>query len=103
MENLAELSQDFVEYAPIILIILTFICKNKIFTTPSQLSEKIMEERKEIMKEVEDRFLSLVAFREFEKRVDNNFKGLNHQLEKVDLSLEKIKDILIEKWGIYFE
>ena len=37
--------------------------------------------------------------REFEKRVDNNFKGLGRQLEKVDDSLERIKDILIKNKG----
>ena len=99
MENLSLLKQDIIEYAPIILILITYICKNKIFVTPAQLSEKISCERKEIIKEVENRFLSLVAFHEFEKRVDNNFKGINRQLEKVDSSLEHIKDILIKAKG----
>ena len=99
MENLSLLKQDIIEYAPIILILITYICKNKIFVTPAQLSEKISSERKEIIKEVENRFLSLVAFHEFEKRVDNNFKGINRQLEKVDSSLEHIKDILIKTKG----
>ncbi len=93
MENISITGKGVIEYAPLILIILTYICKNKIFVTPAGLSE----ERKEILKEVENRFLSLVAFHEFEKRVDNNFKGLNRQLEKVDTSLEHIKDILIKK------
>ena len=99
MENIQIISKDIIEYAPIILIVFTFLCKNKIFITPSQLTEKISHERKEIMEEVENRFLSLVAFREFEKRVDNNFKGLGRQLEKVDDSLEHIKDILIKNRG----
>ena len=99
MENLSLLKQDIIEYAPIILILITYMCKNKIFVTPVQLSEKISSERKEIIKEVENRFLSLVAFHEFEKRVDNNFKGINRQLEKVDSSLEHIKDILIKQKG----
>lgn len=99
MDNLSNIGQDIIEYAPIVLLIITYINKNKLFVTPSQLLDKISTERKEIMKEVENKFLSLVAFREFEKRVDNNFKGLGRQLEKVDNSLEHIKDILIKQKG----
>lgn len=99
MDNFPQISQEIMEYAPIIIIVVAFICKNKIFVTPAQMADKISTERKEIMKEVENKFLSLVAFREFEKRVDNNFKGLGRQLEKVDTSLEHIKDILIKQKG----
>jgi len=99
MDNLPHISQEIIEYAPIVLIVIGFLCKNKIFVTPAQMSDKIAVERKEIMKEVENKFLSLVAFREFEKRVDNNFKGIGRQLEKVDTSLEHIKDILIKQRG----
>lgn len=93
MENIVGIEKNVIEYAPIIICVLVFFMRSKIFITPTQLSD----ERKEIIKEVENRFLSLVAFHEFEKRVDNNFKGLNRQLEKVDTSLEHIKDILIKK------
>lgn len=93
MNDTFQLEQNVIEYAPILICVLVFFLRNKIFITPSQLSE----ERKEIIKEVENRFLSLVAFHEFEKRVDSNFKIINRQLEKVDNSLEHIKDILIRK------
>ena len=93
MDNITPVEHNIIEYAPILICVLVFFLRSKIFITPSQLSE----ERKEIIKEVENRFLSLVAFHEFEKRVDSNFKTINRQLEKVDTSLEHIKDILIRK------
>lgn len=90
----------FVEYAPIIIVILCFFLKNKIFVTFSQLQQA----HKEIIEEIENRFLSLVAFREFEKRIEDNFNGMKKRFEesskrfdKLDDNLEHIKDILIKK------
>ena len=39
MEN----SQFWIEYAPIIIVLLTFIWKNKLFVTPQQLAEMKLE------------------------------------------------------------
>ena len=39
MEN----SQFLIEYAPIIIVLLTFIWKNKLFVTPQQLAEMKLE------------------------------------------------------------
>ncbi len=97
------ISQDvIVQYAPYILIVIAFCCKNKIFVTPAQLQK----ERKGIIEEVETKFLSLVAFREFEKRIDSNFNNIkvrfddgSARFDKIDRNLEHIKDILIDKKG----
>lgn len=107
-----------IEYAPIVIIIITFLFKNRIFVTPEQLNEVLKAnkalcgeectkqfvtkedmqiERKELLKEVENRFLSIIAFREFEKRIDGKFTDWNNRFDKVDASLEHITDLLIKK------
>lgn len=66
--------------------------------------EQMQNERKELLEEVERRFLSIVAFREFEKRIDEHFKTTDRRFadsskrfDKVDASLEHITDLLIKK------
>lgn len=90
----------FVEYAPILIVVVAFLFKNKFFVTPEQMQL----ERKGLMKEVEEKFLSLLAFHEYEKRMDDNFLNIKDKFEdtsnrfdKVDESLEHIKDLLIKK------
>lgn len=91
--TLASSQEIVIQYAPIILVVVAFCFKNKIFVTPEQLQQ----ERKGIIKEVEEKFLSLVAFREFEKRIDSNFENGSKRFDKIDENLEHIKDILIKK------
>lgn len=101
MDTVTTVSQDvIVQYAPIIVVVACFLLKNKIFVTPEQMQK----ERKGIIEEVEERFLSLVAFREFEKRIEDNyvniknrFKDGSKRFDKIDDNLEHIKDILIKK------
>ena len=89
---------DFLIYAPVVLVIIHFIISWNLFVTPNQMQE----ERKLLLEEVERRFLSIVAFREFEKRIDEHFKTTDRRFsesstrfDKVDASLSHITDILI--------
>lgn len=89
---------EFTQYAPLIIVVIVFVIQNKIFVTPAQL--EVM--RKQLTEEVEKKFLSLVAFRQFEKRMNDNFKALadhqesNHkQFEHINEKLDHITDILI--------
>ncbi len=75
------MENHIIQYAPYILIVLFFCIKNKIFVTPGQFQEELKEievkneERyKNIIKDVENKFLSLAAFHEFEKRIEDHFK-----------------------------
>lgn len=70
------------------------------FTT----KEQMQLERKELLEEVERRFLSIVAFREFEKRIDEHFKTTDRRFEdsskrfdNIDRSLEHITELLIKE------
>ena len=89
-----------VEYAPIIIVVFVFLMKNRVFVTPEQLQK----ERKDFTAEIERRFLSLAAFREYEKRMDDNFETVNNRItesnnrfDNVDRSLEHIVDLLIKR------
>ena len=91
---------EFMNYAPIIFVVVVFCLKNRLFVTPEQMQK----ERQNLIEEVERRFLSLAAFREYEKRMDDNFKTINRRFcesnerfDKVDNSLEHITDLLIKR------
>ena len=92
--------KEFIEYAPIIVVVIGFLFKHRLFVTPEQMQE----ERKNLIEEVERRFLSLAAFREYEKRMDDNFNTINRRFsesntrfDKVDATLEHITDLLINR------
>lgn len=92
--------QEFIGYAPIIFVVVVFCLKNRLFVTPEQMQK----ERQSLIEEVERKFLSLQAFREYEKRMDDNFQTVNRRFsesnerfDKVDKSLEHITDLLIKR------
>lgn len=66
--------------------------------------EDMQIERKELLGEVEQKFLTLAAFREFEKRMEKNFETIDRRLsdsskrfDKLDKALEHITDLLIQQ------
>lgn len=115
--------EKFIEYAPIIIVVIGFAISYGIFVTPAKLSEALQPyktdeennkkfvtaedmqlEHKKLLEEVEQRFLSIVAFREFERRIEDNFNTINrrfsessHRFDKVDNNLENITNILMRK------
>lgn len=113
----------FIEYAPIIMVVIGFAVSYGIFVTPAKLSEALQAyktddennkkyvtaedmqlEHKKLLEEVEQRFLSIVAFREFERRIEDNFNTINrrfsessHRFDKVDGKLDHIEDLLVRR------
>lgn len=66
--------------------------------------EQMQIERKNLLEEVEHKFLTLAAFREFEKRMEKNFETIDRRLsdsskrfDKLDATLEHITDLLIQR------
>ena len=66
--------------------------------------EQMQIERKELLEEVREQYLSILAFREVEKRFDENFKTIDRRLnesskrfDKLDATLEHITDLLIKQ------
>ena len=67
-------------------------------------NEDMQLERKGLLEEVREQYLSLFAFREVEKRFDENFKTIDRRLndsskrfDKLDAALEHITDLIIKK------
>uniref|UniRef100_UPI004024BF2B hypothetical protein n=1 Tax=Candidatus Stercorousia sp. TaxID=3048886 RepID=UPI004024BF2B len=90
--------ENFLEYAPIIIVVVAYLFKNKVFITPVQLKE----EHSKIIAEIEAKYLTLIAHKEFEKRINDNFKAIEQRFDDsskrfdhIDDSLDRIKDILI--------
>lgn len=73
--------EHFIEYSPIIVVVLIFFIQQKIFVTPEQLEKK----HREIMEEIEEKFVSL-----------NSFKDLKEQFSEVKDKIDKIYDLLID-------
>lgn len=108
----------YLDYAAIILVVVGFCIGYGIFITPKKL-EEILEkrsekcsdtcreqyvtkeemqiERKELLLEVERRFLEKVAFQEFTKRFDDKFDVMSKTLDKVVENQEHIKDYIIRR------
>lgn len=111
----------YLDYASIILVVIGFCVAYGVFITPQKLTKILKEkgeecnnackdsyvtkedmqiERKELLLEVERRFLEKVAFQEFTKRFDDKFDVMSKTLDKVVENQEHIKDYIIQKKGI---
>ena len=73
--------ENFIEYSPIIVVLLIFLLQHKIFVTPEQLEKK----HREIIEEIEEKFVSL-----------NSFKDLKDQFSEVKEKIDKMYDLLID-------
>ena len=73
--------EHFIEYSPIIVVILIFFIQQKIFVTPEQLEKK----HREIIEEIEEKFVSL-----------NSFRDLKEHFSEVKDKIDKIYDLLID-------
>lgn len=68
--------------------------------------EEMQVEKEKLLDEVERKFLTIYAFREFEKRIDQNFGVINRRFEdstkrfdRLDDGIEHLKDLLIQLRG----
>ena len=71
----------FIEYSPIIIVVLMFFVQQKIFVTPEQLERK----HREIIDEMEEKFVSIISF-----------KDLKDQFSEVKEKIDKMYDLLID-------
>lgn len=72
--------EQFMYYAPIIVVVLIFLIQERIVVTPEQLEKK----HREIIKDVEKRFATL-----------NSFEDLKGQFFEMKDKIDKIYDCLI--------
>lgn len=73
--------EKFIEYSPIIIVVLVFFVQQKIFVTPEQLEKK----HREILDEMEEKFVSIISFRD-----------LKDQFSEVKEKIDKMYDLLID-------
>jgi len=73
--------EKFIEYSPIIIVVLVFFVQQKIFVTPEQLEKK----HREIIDEMEEKFVSIISF-----------KDLKDQFSEVKEKIDKMYDLLID-------
>ncbi len=68
------------EYAPLIMVLIAILIQWRLFVSPVELEKK----HREIMKDMEDKFVSWAAFKILKETVDN-----------VDNKVSKIYEILV--------
>lgn len=73
--------EKFIEFSPIIVVVLMFLLQQKIFVTPEQLEKK----HREIIEEIEEKYVSIVSF-----------KDLKEQFTEVKDKIDKIYELLID-------
>nr|DAT14482.1 MAG TPA: hypothetical protein [Caudoviricetes sp.] len=71
----------FIEYSPIIIVVLMFFVQQKIFVTPEQLEKK----HREIIEEIEEKFVTI-----------HSFVDLKDQFSEVKDKIDKMYDLLID-------
>lgn len=71
---------NFIYYAPVIIVVLVFLIQQRIVVTPEELEKK----HREILKDIEARFVPL-----------NSHEDLKNQFSEIKDKIDKIYDCLI--------
>jgi hypothetical protein len=71
---------NFIYYAPVIIVVLVFLIQQRIVVTPEELERK----HREILKDIETRFVTL-----------NSYEDLKNQFSEMKDKIDKIYDCLI--------
>jgi len=87
----------FIEFAPVIVVILVFLIQQKIVVTPEQLERKHREIDKEIDEKFERfeeaataKYVELNAYKEFQNHIYS-------ELGKVNAGIDDLKEFLMKK------
>ena len=78
----------FIEYAPIILVVIGFAAAYKVFVTPGQLSEL----KTQLIEYIAEHYVSDKTYRE-------NHRNLQEQLALIYQDINDVKNLLIQKRG----
>ena len=73
--------ENLLIYSPILIAVMAFLIQERIFVRPEQLEKK----HREIMDEIEQKFVSL-----------RSFKDLKDQFSEVKEKIDKMYDLLID-------
>ena len=80
---------NFIEYAPVIIVVMGFFIAYKIFVTPQQLSNL----KSELIEYISDHYVSDKTYRE-------NHRNLQEQLSLIHQDINDVKNLLIQKRGV---
>ena len=80
--------ETFIEYAPIILVVIGFATAYKVFVTPGQLSEL----KTQLIEYIAEHYVSDKTYRE-------NHRNLQEQLALIHQDINDVKNLLIQKRG----
>ncbi len=78
----------FIEYAPIIIVVMGFFVAYKVFVTPEQLSAM----KSELIEYIAEHYVSDKTYRE-------NHRNLQEQLSLIHQDINDVKNLLIQRKG----
>ena len=76
------MEQIFLQWGPLILIVVVFIIQNHIFVTPVELEKK----HREILKDIESKYVT-----------NKTFENLKEQFKEMKETINKIYEILVNE------
>lgn len=79
------LVDKFIEYAPIVIVVLLFLLQNKFVVTPEQLEKK----HREILDDADKKYVLLPAYLAFREEIQGDIK-------EVKAGINEIKNFLIK-------
>lgn len=74
----------FIEYAPIVIVVIMFFLQYKIFVTPAQISEL----KSELIEYIAEHYVS-------EKTHRDNNTSLENRIDRIDKNVNDVKTLLI--------
>ena len=74
--------EHFLDYSPILIVVMIFFIQQRVFVTPKQLEKK----HREILNDIQNRFVTL-----------NSFKDLKEQFSDMQDKIDKIYDAIVFK------
>ena len=80
--------EKFIEYAPIIIVVMGFFVAYKVFVTPEQLSEL----KTQLIEYIAEHYVSDKTYRE-------NHRNLQEQLSLIHQDINDVKNLLIQRKG----
>lgn len=80
--------EKWIEYAPLIIVVIAYIYQNNVFVRPEQLERMHRQIIDEIENKLRDKYVEVNAYKEFQSHMYS-------ELEKISSSLDDLKSFLM--------
>lgn len=80
--------EKWIEYAPLIVVVIAYIYQNNVFVRPEQLERMHRQILEEIENKFRDKYVEVNAYKEFQSHMYS-------ELEKISTSLDDLKSFLM--------